>query len=270
MSNDLLYTSASFPGIEALLCSNEFHFTDHIHDGYVLWINSGGGECYRLRGSAEILQPGSVSVIEPGVVHSNHPCEGSVRHLRSLYLDQEFFRTLENMFIGTVKSGYCLQTREFEDRLSWNLLLHLHEAIVTKQDRMVIDHCVVLLFSRLLSESPTLDQDVESVAHPSKRLQVIIDYMHERCQEQIALEELAVIGGCTIYHIIRLFKKHIGMSPYAYLVQLRLEKCRQLLENGSCIADAAYQVGFSDQSHLTRKFKLRYGITPGRYIAQRL
>ena len=60
------------------------------------------------------------------------------------------------------------------------------------------------------------------------------------------------------------------MSPHAYLIQLRLEKARQLISKGKSIADAALLAGFSDQSHLTRSFKKRYGLTPGRYGSQKI
>jgi AraC-like DNA-binding protein len=44
---------------------------------------------------------------------------------------------------------------------------------------------------------------------------------------------------------------------------------RKLAEiaHGALLADAAYAVGFADQSHMTRHFKARFGLTPGRYAA---
>lgn len=268
-NNSLRYTSTTFPGLEALCCSNEFRFTNHLHDGHVLWINSGGGEYYHLRGCKKILQPGCVSVIEPGIVHSNHPCEGAVRYLRSLYLSNEFFTNVEKMFTGTGQGRLSLPTREIEDEVSWNILLQLHESIVTKQERIVIDQFLIALFSRLFKNSSITGDGEVTSPRPSRRLQMIIEYMHECCSDEISLDVLANIGGCTTYHIIRLFRKQMGMSPHAYLVQLRLERARRLMEDGCAIVDAAAQAGFSDQSHLTRKFKLRYGITPGRYVSQK-
>jgi AraC-like DNA-binding protein len=58
--------------------------------------------------------------------------------------------------------------------------------------------------------------------------------------------------------------------PHAYLVQLRLEHAGMMLDKRESIADAALSSGFSDQSHLTRKFKLRFGVTPGVDEKQRL
>lgn len=92
--------------------------------------------------------------------------------------------------------------------------------------------------------------------------------MQAKFSEDISLDNLAEIAMCTSYHLIRLFRNKVGMSPHAYLVQLRLEKARELIDRGQSIADAALLAGFSDQSHLTRKFKKRYGLTPGLYGSQ--
>jgi AraC-like DNA-binding protein len=94
--------------------------------------------------------------------------------------------------------------------------------------------------------------------------------MRSMLQENLSLEMLAVIAGCTSFHLMRLFKKHLSMSPHSYLVQLRLERAKELLSQGHPIADAALCAGFSDQSHLTRRFKQRYGLTPGTYLQQKL
>ena len=66
---------------------------------------------------------------------------------------------------------------------------------------------------------------------------------------------------------IRAFRKEVGLSPHAYLNQLRLLEARRLIAQGRAPADVATQVGFYDQSHLIRHFKRVYGITPGQYAA---
>ena len=96
VKKSLRYKSPSSPGIEALSCASGFAFPRHIHNGHVLWLNSEGGEEYNLKGCTTILQPGCVSIIEPGIVHSNRPWNPARRHLRSLYLSEDFFCILKN------------------------------------------------------------------------------------------------------------------------------------------------------------------------------
>ena len=270
MKNRLQYKSPLSPGIEALSCENNFVFTSHIHNGHVLWLNSDGGEQYNLKGCSAILQPGSVSIIEPGVVHSNRAYTPGRRHLRSLYLNEDFFMYLEKLLSGETTGKLNLPTSVIENHECWRQAIFLHEAIITNQDQLLIDEHIVSFFSKIeLLQCRKLAKK----KHPDSskdRIKILIEFMGARLSENISLDDLAEIGLCTSYHVIRLFRNLVGMSPHAYLVQLRLEKARELITSGLSISDAALLAGFSDQSHLTRKFKKRYGLTPGLYGTQKL
>ncbi len=64
---------------------------------------------------------------------------------------------------------------------------------------------------------------------------------------------------------LRLFKASTGLSPHAYLMMRRLELAKHLIQQGKTLAQAAYDAGFADQSHLPRHFKAAYGFTPGQF-----
>jgi AraC-like DNA-binding protein len=67
-------------------------------------------------------------------------------------------------------------------------------------------------------------------------------------------------------HLIRLFKAHLGVTPVAYLWQVRTEQgARMLEETGLGIAEVAYRCGFAAPYHFDRRFKARFGMTPGAY-----
>ncbi len=61
------------------------------------------------------------------------------------------------------------------------------------------------------------------------------------------------------------FKHTTGLPPHTYLLQMRVELAKDAIEKGSSLADAAFQSGFADQSHMTRCFKAVYGLPPGQY-----
>ena len=79
------------------------------------------------------------------------------------------------------------------------------------------------------------------------------------------LTELAQIARLSTYHLIRAFRAEIGLTPHAYLVDVRVRRARDLLRVGQAPAEVALGVGFADQAHLTRAFKSRIGVTPGAY-----
>lgn len=64
----------------------------------------------------------------------------------------------------------------------------------------------------------------------------------------------------------RVFKTAYGVSPVKYLMRLRLERAKALLESGDCpIATVATESGFSDEYYFNRAFTAGTGITPGKY-----
>lgn len=56
------------------------------------------------------------------------------------------------------------------------------------------------------------------------------------------------------------------MSPYAYLINRRVQVARELMKRGMAIVDAAYETCFYDQAHFHRAFKRLTGVTPGDFV----
>ena len=90
-------------------------------------------------------------------------------------------------------------------------------------------------------------------------------YLLERLGETVRLTEVAEAVGLSPYYFLRTFRHATGMPPHAYLNQMRLERARALLRDGESPAQVAAALGFVDQSHLIRRFKSAFGVTPGRY-----
>lgn len=81
-----------------------------------------------------------------------------------------------------------------------------------------------------------------------------------------SLSQIADEIGLHPSHLARIFRAHYGESIGEYGRRLRLEWAAQRLAcSDEGLASIAARAGFADQSHLTREFKRRYGVTPGRY-----
>lgn len=67
-------------------------------------------------------------------------------------------------------------------------------------------------------------------------------------------------------HLTRLFCKKVGLSPYSYLKQTRLERAAMLVKSTpEKILQVAQRVGYKNVSHFVRDFRARYGMTPLQY-----
>lgn len=80
------------------------------------------------------------------------------------------------------------------------------------------------------------------------------------------IEQMSEIAGLSVPHFQKLFKSNTGKPPIAYLQDLRLEKARELLETTFLqIQEIRTKVGIPHDSHFTRDFKKKYGISPTEY-----
>jgi AraC-like DNA-binding protein len=97
------------------------------------------------------------------------------------------------------------------------------------------------------------------------QVRAIKEYLRENLHRNVSLNELAALTGLSKAYVIRSFRRAVGMPPYEWLLQLRIEEGRKRLKEGSSISELAFELGFSDQSHFHRRFKRVTGMTPAAY-----
>jgi AraC-like DNA-binding protein len=91
-------------------------------------------------------------------------------------------------------------------------------------------------------------------------------YMELHLADNIDVKVVAPRFGYTREHFTRLFRQATGTSPGNYLVNLRLEKAKQLLRlMDEKLESVAGSCGFANANYLCRVFKRRFGLTPVDY-----
>ena len=68
------------------------------------------------------------------------------------------------------------------------------------------------------------------------------------------------------FYISKIFKSEMGESPIHYLIRVRMEKAKALLESGASlsIGEIAEKVGYEDAYHFSKLFKKTYGVSPSK------
>lgn len=98
-------------------------------------------------------------------------------------------------------------------------------------------------------------------------VQQIKKYLDEHYQEKISLDQIAANMYLSPVYISKLFKSETGDTPINYLIGLRMEKAREILDESpeSSIQSVASAVGYEDVYHFSKLFKKHYGKSPLHY-----
>jgi AraC family transcriptional regulator len=100
-------------------------------------------------------------------------------------------------------------------------------------------------------------------------LEQVIDYIKVNLAQDLSILDLASLTSMSESHFSRSFKQLVGIAPYQYLMQQRVERAKQLLkEQAISIRDIALDCGFANQTHLTKVFRQMTGVTPKAYQKQ--
>jgi len=101
---------------------------------------------------------------------------------------------------------------------------------------------------------------------PQGRLRAVFEYVEERLDAGLTLEQMAAVARLSVYHFARQFKAATGLPPHQFVIMRRVERAKLLLQGSDLsLAEVALRAGFSDQSQFSRHFKRLVGVTPGRF-----
>lgn len=133
--------------------------------------------------------------------------------------------------------------------------------------RLFVDSLTTALSIHLLRTYSTWQQPLREYWGLSQRkLQQAIDYINDHLNQDLSLAAIASELDMSQYYFARLFKQSMGISPYQYVLQQRVERAKSLLKSSTLSMSAiAHRVGFADQSQFTVQFRKFTGTTPKAY-----
>lgn len=98
------------------------------------------------------------------------------------------------------------------------------------------------------------------------QLRLVDEYIHAHLDQKISLADLAACLHLSVPHFERMFRTTTHQPPYRYVLEIRLEQARVLLQRTRLtLAEVALQCGFSSQSHFTTHFTRYIGVSPARF-----
>ncbi|GAE33749.1 AraC family transcriptional regulator [Halalkalibacter akibai] len=106
-----------------------------------------------------------------------------------------------------------------------------------------------------------------SLSHFFDKVRPIVEWLETVYAEDIGLEDMAKQSNVSSQYLNRLFQDAFNVSPYSFLIQLRIRKAKEMiLQNPEIpLKNVAFFVGFNDASNFVATFKKKEGITPKKF-----
>lgn len=97
------------------------------------------------------------------------------------------------------------------------------------------------------------------------------NYIEQNYDKEICIGELAKQMGYSTPHLINKFKSYYGITPKAFMSQVKILKAKELLlATDKFSREIAYSLGFTDELYFIRFFKKHTGLTPKQFREYRL
>jgi len=266
MRNTSRYWNAT--GVDGLSCLHAdfttHDYAPHQHDAFVVAVTENGGAEFKSRGRSDEARESVLLVFNPAEPHSGRMGRSERWRYRSIYLTQPAIDQV-TADLGIARPAYFMRN-VLGDADLIAAFARLHRSLEDGHDPLEERELLVASFGQLFARHgdgarsiPIAPRDKTAVAAVTLRMAV------QHAQSGLSLSEMGLWVDMTPFQLIGLFKRTIGLTPHAYLTQLRLKAAIRQLKAGAPIADAALASGFYDQSALNRHFKRSFGITPLQY-----
>ncbi len=261
MSADFIVTEAATDGMQRLVARFGGHAYDpHRHETYAIGATLSGAQAFRYRGAGRVSHAGACMVLHPDELHDGHSEVPDGFLYQMVYVEPA--RILEAL--GGKGPLPFITDAVAEDAALATLIAEMFASFPgpaepLARDGHIAELAVMLARRAGASEGATSRRDAEMA-----RVRALLD---EEFDQPIGSADLERVSGLDRFETARAFRRATGTSPHRYLVGRRLNAAHALIARGRPLSDVAAGVGFADQSHLTRAFKARYGMTPGRFRA---
>jgi AraC family transcriptional regulator len=219
----------------------------------------------------ERMAPGSIHLLPRQTVYGARTDWKSAWTYGALQLNRRMvISTSAALLRGDPERIELVPTYGFNDPLLYHLSMELTSEMQNASPRspLYAESLTNRLTLHLLRHYSTgrVVRELSSRRLTFMQLRLIDEYIQAHLDQKISLEDLANCLHLSVPHFERMFRATTHEPPYRYVIEVRLERARALLQRTRLtVADVALQCGFSSQSHFTTHFTRHTGVSPARF-----
>jgi len=225
------------------------------------------------------IGPNDIVIIKPNQSHrllikSKEGCEFIVLSFRFVSQSSNEFSEvpLEDFlnFVSSKESGSFISLKVSQKN---EIITILNRLIKERGNNDIgsdfLDHLLVMELFVYISRALKMEWETSIKGKTPKieeLIKISVKYINNNFERDINIENIAKYVFLSQSYFTRIFKEVMGTSPINYLIKVRIERSKELMEDKSLkISDIAYSVGFSNQQRFNEMFKKYTGYTPLKY-----
>jgi AraC-like DNA-binding protein len=260
-----LWREPGFADAELLAAHYPTHrFPPHAHDAFAIGVIERGAQAFLDGDGRRALMPqGTICVINPGQVHEGRPGVDGGWDYRMIYLPADALLARLREASPRFSAALHFPAPVIDDPQTMRLLraAHLCAQMPDASELEKTSRLAAAVFQLALRHGDGAPREVAPLVLP-RAVKRARDYIDAHLVDNPGLEQLAAVAGMSAWHLLRAFRKSLGVPPHAYLVQRRVELAKHMLLRGRPLRQIAIDAGYCDQAHLSREFRRFFGVPP--------
>jgi len=241
---------------------------NHFQERYEIYYLVKGNVGYFVGEKTYNIVAGDVIVIPPYTMHKTFPKNDQVRSRIILHLDKSFLKEFDTRDISLNNDVSIIHSGK-DDRIG-TIFHELLEEYKGKQNVALLKALTAELIILMQREKDKKSKSVENGV-TSQLISDVIIYINSYFDAKITLEKTAKLFFTNTSYLSRTFKECTGVSFSDYLVNFRIKKSLEMMEEtDKNITQIAYDVGFGSTNHFCKVFKALMGESPLQYKKNQL
>jgi AraC family transcriptional regulator len=235
------------------------------HDGVTIAAVVEGSFAYKTDSGRALLHPGAL-------LFGNHgKCfECGHEHSRgdrciAFHFAPEFFAEMSASVAGTSRYEFPAAMLPVAKHLT--PIVAGVESLAQGASLLGVEETVSRVGETVLATlSGHISSHVRMSTREERRMADVVRFIEDHAAEPLDLGALAEISGASKYHFVRAFRRAVGMTPYQFLLTIRIRRAAlRLACTSETVASIAFGAGFGDLSTFNRRFRDLFGMSPLAY-----
>lgn len=230
-------------------------FDEHFHNSYNIGVLKNGEVIFKIDKMEERVNQEIIYLINPKIIHSIVPVDNSaISYIVINCEEKEFNKIFKN-------KNLIFREHFIKDKIKSEKVIKCIERILNKNSFSLEKQEALI---EILEEFQIESREEKIVKKDN--IENAIKYIKANYKKEMNLTYICSLSFLSLFHFIREFKKYVGLSPFEFIIQLRIKEAQRLLLKSNKIAEIAIEAGFYDQSHFTKYFQKYVGISPKKYL----